>query len=122
MDVLNEYVKVVCGVKIVVLGVVYKFNIDDICEFFVLEIIGFLVCKGVEVVYYDFYVLVIEVDGCELLLFVLIMVLDGVDFVVIIIDYVMFDLKEVVECVLFILDICNVMLWVELSVDEFVRV
>jgi UDP-N-acetyl-D-glucosamine dehydrogenase len=56
-DALNEQEKSVNGSKILVLGVSYKANIDDIRESPALDIIGLLQRKGAKVVYHDPFVL-----------------------------------------------------------------
>lgn len=52
-DALNEYSKPLKGSKVLVLGVAYKPDIDDIRESPALDIIGLLQQKGAEVLYYD---------------------------------------------------------------------
>lgn len=65
----------------------YKKNVGDIWELFVIEILGLLVCKGVFVGFYDFFVNCIEVDGFVYERILLNDVLEDMDVVVIIIDY-----------------------------------
>ena len=53
MDALNDHGKAVNGSNILVLGVAYKPNIDDIRESPALDVIGLLKTKGAEVSYHD---------------------------------------------------------------------
>ncbi len=55
-DVLNESAKSIRGSKILVLGVAYKENIDDIRESPAIDIIELLESKGAEVLYNDPYI------------------------------------------------------------------
>jgi UDP-N-acetyl-D-glucosamine dehydrogenase len=62
-DTLNEHSKSVRGSRILVLGVAYKRDIDDLRESPALEIIRLLQGKGAEVSYHDAYCPVIQEDG-----------------------------------------------------------
>jgi UDP-N-acetyl-D-glucosamine dehydrogenase len=62
-DALNEHGKPVKGSRIVVLGVAYKRDIDDLRESPALEIMHMLQRKGAEVVYHDPFCPVIADDG-----------------------------------------------------------
>ncbi|KPL06186.1 hypothetical protein AMJ86_09585 [bacterium SM23_57] len=55
-DGLNEYEKAIKGSKILIIGVAYKPDIDDIRESPALDIIGLLKRKGADVVYHDPYI------------------------------------------------------------------
>lgn len=61
-DGLNEFEKAIKGSKILIIGVAYKPDIDDIRESPALDIIGLLKRKGADVVYHDPYIpqLVVE--------------------------------------------------------------
>jgi UDP-N-acetyl-D-glucosamine dehydrogenase len=61
-DGLNEFEKAIKGSKILIIGVAYKPDIDDIRESPALDIIGLLKQKGADVVYHDPYIpqLVVE--------------------------------------------------------------
>lgn len=63
MDGLNRYKKSVNGAKILVLGVAYKKNIDDVRESPALDIIRLLQEKGATVDYYDPFIESIRLDG-----------------------------------------------------------
>jgi len=62
-DALNEARKAVNGSKILVLGVAYKKDIDDLRESPAIEIIRLLQEKGAEVLYHDPYCAMIADDG-----------------------------------------------------------
>lgn len=65
-DALNDHGKAVKGSKILILGVAYKPDIDDIRESPALDVIHLLEEKGAEVSYYDPYIPFISQDGWEL--------------------------------------------------------
>jgi UDP-N-acetyl-D-glucosamine dehydrogenase len=65
-DALNEAVKPVHSSRIVILGVAYKPNVDDIRESPALDIIQLLQDKGAEVIYHDPYVSHLKFDDVEL--------------------------------------------------------
>jgi UDP-N-acetyl-D-glucosamine dehydrogenase len=65
-DALNEQSKAVRGSRVVVLGVAYKADVDDVRESPALDIIELLRKKGADVVYHDPYVPRIRLDGHEL--------------------------------------------------------
>jgi UDP-N-acetyl-D-glucosamine dehydrogenase len=56
IDALNDESKAVRGAKVVVLGVAYKRDVDDVRESPALDVIGLLEGKGAHVVYHDPYV------------------------------------------------------------------
>lgn len=60
-DVLNDYEKSLKGAKILVLGIAYKKNIDDMRESPALDIITHLSEKGAKVVYHDPYIANIKI-------------------------------------------------------------
>ncbi|MCF8012718.1 MAG: UDP-N-acetyl-D-glucosamine dehydrogenase, partial [Clostridiales bacterium] len=55
-DALNAHGKAINGSRILVLGVAYKKNVDDMRESPSVHIMGMLQCKGAEVEYSDPYV------------------------------------------------------------------
>jgi UDP-N-acetyl-D-glucosamine dehydrogenase len=65
-DALNQQSKAVRGSRIVVLGVAYKPNVDDVRESPALDIIELLRQKGADVVYHDPFVPSIRLDGHHL--------------------------------------------------------
>lgn len=60
---LNRQKKSVNGSRVLVLGVAYKRDIDDVRESPALSIIDLLMHRGAEVVYHDPYVAELELDG-----------------------------------------------------------
>jgi UDP-N-acetyl-D-glucosamine dehydrogenase len=65
-DALNAQSKSVRGSRLVILGVAYKPNIDDVRESPALDIIELLRQKGADIVYHDPYVPSIRLDGHHL--------------------------------------------------------
>lgn len=63
MKIFNKFKKFLNGLKILILGVVYKKDIDDIRELFVLKIIEIFEKENVEVEYNDLYVLSFIYNG-----------------------------------------------------------
>ena len=64
-DALNDEAKALRGSKVVILGVAYKPNIDDVRESPALEIIDILYEKGADVTYHDPYVASIRIGKGE---------------------------------------------------------
>lgn len=64
-DLLNSVGKPIRGSKILVLGVAYKRDVNDVRESPALDILGILLRKGAEVAYNDSYVPQLELDGIE---------------------------------------------------------
>lgn len=64
---LNDDAKSVRGSRILVLGVAYKPNVDDVRESPALDVIGLLRNKGADVVYHDPYVPKIRLEEGEML-------------------------------------------------------
>jgi UDP-N-acetyl-D-glucosamine dehydrogenase len=62
-DALNEVRKAINGSRVLVLGIAYKKNIDDLRESPALEILHLLQAKGAEVSYHDAFCPVIADDG-----------------------------------------------------------
>ena len=62
-DALNDVGRALKGSRILILGVAYKRDIDDVRESPALDIIRLLAEKGAEVVYHDPFVLQVQEDG-----------------------------------------------------------
>ena len=109
-DALNRYKKPLNGSKILILGVSYKPNINDMRESPALDIIHLLREKGAVVAYYDPYVPEIEIEGVqmysekELSTF-----LEKSDLVAIITNHEKFDYKLILEKSQLIFDARNAM-------------
>ena len=65
-DALNNQAKPVKGSRILVLGVAYKPDIDDLRESPALDVLGLLLRKGAEVTYHDPYIAHLDHDGWQL--------------------------------------------------------
>ena len=66
VDALNEQGKAVRGSHVLLLGVAYKRNIDDIRESPALDVIRLLLQRGADVSYHDPHVPVLKEDGITL--------------------------------------------------------
>jgi UDP-N-acetyl-D-glucosamine dehydrogenase len=66
VDALNEQGKAVRGSRVLLLGVAYKKNIDDIRESPALDVIKLLLRRGAQVSYHDPHVATLNADGISL--------------------------------------------------------
>lgn len=110
MEGLNDRAKAVKGSKVLVLGVAYKPDIDDVRESPALDVIGLLRLKGADVEYHDPYIPHIhhEKDGWKM---------DSVkdmmksvkeaDAVVIVTNHKEYDFKSIVDASQFVFDTRN---------------
>lgn len=98
-DALNDEGKAVRGSKIVVLGVAYKRDVNDVRESPALDIIGLLEEKGAQVVYHDPYVPEIRLEGDTTMKGVPYteQLLEFADCVVIVTDHSSIDYQDVVN-------------------------
>lgn len=98
-DALNEHGKAVRGSRVLVLGVAYKKDIDDVRESPALDVIRLLEEKGAEVVYHDPYVMELkgELEGRPQRVELTAAELDRADVVVIATDHTGVDYGWVVE-------------------------
>jgi UDP-N-acetyl-D-glucosamine dehydrogenase len=103
---LNEVGKAVKGSKIVIYGVAYKRDIDDVRESPALDIIHLLKKRGAEICYVDPYVPEIRFDGLTLLASDK-NVVKTADCVVIVTDHTEFDYKTLVADASLIVDTRN---------------
>ncbi|MBI5666752.1 MAG: nucleotide sugar dehydrogenase [Chloroflexi bacterium] len=96
---LNDDGKAIKGSKIVVLGVAYKRDVNDVRESPALDIIGLLQERGGEVVYHDPYIEQVRLDGGEIMHGVEYSdaLLEEADCVVIVTDHTWFDWQHVVD-------------------------
>jgi len=110
MEALNDRGKALNGSKILVLGVAYKPDIDDVRESPALDVIGLLRRKGAQVEYHDPYIPHIhhEADGWRMdsITDLMASVADA-DGVVIITDHKGYDYKAIVDCAKFVFDSRN---------------
>src|SRR5512147_263154 len=110
MEALNERSKALKGSKVLVLGVAYKPDIDDIRESPALDVIGLLQKKGALVKYHDPYIPHIhhEVDGWHMdSVQDLMAEVKAADAVVIITNHKVYDYRAIVESAAFVFDSRN---------------
>jgi UDP-N-acetyl-D-glucosamine dehydrogenase len=110
MEALNDRSKPLKGSKILILGVAYKPDIDDVRESPALDVIGLLQRKGALVEYHDPYILHIqhEAEGWHMdSITDLMKSVKEADGVVIITDHTAYDYKAIVECAKFVFDSRN---------------
>ena len=105
-DALNEDSKAVNGAMIVVLGVAYKPDIDDVRESPALDIISILQDKGANIVYHDPYVNQIRIANQEILTSTDYTrdLLTSADAVVIVTNHSTYDWQEVVDISRLVID------------------
>jgi UDP-N-acetyl-D-glucosamine dehydrogenase len=110
IDALNEDEKSVRGSKILVLGIAYKRDVDDVRESPALDVIGLLMNKGANVVYHDPYVPSFRLDDGELMhsTSYSTALLEEVDCVVIITDHTVFNWQQVLDHSKVVVDTRNV--------------
>lgn len=108
-DALNEYSKSVKGSTVLVLGVAYKPDIDDIRESPALDVIGLLENKGAEVIYHDPYIPHISDRGIEMdSVSQLIPAVKKVDCVAIITDHSCYDYEKILSSAKCVFDTRNI--------------
>lgn len=107
-DALNRFRKPINGSRILVLGVAYKRDIDDLRESPALDVIRLLEAKGAQVVFHDPYVAEIREDGSVRRSVPLTNAeLQSSDCVVIITDHQVIDYAAVVEHAALVVDTRN---------------
>lgn len=104
-DALNDECKSVRGSKILVLGVAYKRDIDDVRESPALDIISLLHNKGAHVTYHDPYVPSIRLEGDERMESTPYdQAVAGADCVVIVTDHSAFDYERLLNTAALVVD------------------
>jgi UDP-N-acetyl-D-glucosamine dehydrogenase len=107
-DALNQMGKPLKGSNILVLGVAYKPDVDDLRESPALDVIGLLNNKGASVTYHDPYIPSLDDDGMKLeRVEDLISAVQGADCVVIITNHSNYDYSEILEAANCIVDTRN---------------
>lgn len=96
---LNDDSKSIKGSKVVVLGVAYKRDVDDVRESPALDVIGLLQERGADVVYHDPYVEQVRLEEGEIMRSVAYTdaLLETADCVVIVTDHTVFDWQHVLD-------------------------
>ena len=110
LEAMNDRGKVLKGSKVLVLGVAYKPDIDDVRESPALDVIGMLQNKGAEVVYHDPYIPHIhhEYDGWEMdSVEDMMQAVKESDAVIIVTDHKAYDYAAIVDAAAFIFDTRN---------------
>jgi UDP-N-acetyl-D-glucosamine dehydrogenase len=110
MDALNERSKALKGSKVLILGVAYKPDIDDVRESPAMDVIGLLQKKGADVEYHDPYIPHIhhEVDGWQMdSVEDMVASVKEADAVVIITNHKEYDYDSIVNSAQFVFDTRN---------------
>jgi UDP-N-acetyl-D-glucosamine dehydrogenase len=112
LDAMNDRGKVLKGSKVLVLGVAYKPDIDDVRESPALDVIALLKKKGAQVSYHDPYIPQIHHDKEGWQMDSVKNVMQAVqesDAVVIVTDHKAYDYKAILDSATFIFDTRNAM-------------
>jgi UDP-N-acetyl-D-glucosamine dehydrogenase len=106
-DALNEQEKSVKGSRILVLGVSYKRDVDDVRESPALDILRLLESRGARVGYNDPHVARLELDSSVLTSLELLPAVGEADLVVIVTDHTAYDYPRILEKARLVLDTRN---------------
>ncbi len=104
---LNEREKSVKGSRVLVLGVTYKRDVEDVRESPALDIIKILEGKGARVGYNDPYVPELQLDHCSLRSQELLPSIRDADVVVIVTDHSAYPYRDIVEAARVVVDTRN---------------
>ena len=110
LEAMNDRGKTLKGSKVLVLGVAYKPDIDDVRESPALDVIGLLQNKGAQVEYYDPYIPHIhhEYDGWEMdSIDDMMKAVQGSDAVIIVTDHKVYDYPAILDTAAFVFDARN---------------
>jgi hypothetical protein len=106
-DALNDREKSVKGSQILILGVAYKRDVDDVRESPALDILKLLESRGARVSYNDPYVSELKAEGSSLRSEDLLPAVRRADLVVIVTDHGSYPYREIVEAAQVVLDTRN---------------
>ena len=106
-DALNERKRSVKGSRILILGIAYKRDVDDVRESPALDVLRILERKGAQVSYHDPLVPEMSLDGTAYRSQPLAAALSDADCAVLITDHSVFDIKDIVERVSLLIDTRN---------------
>jgi UDP-N-acetyl-D-glucosamine dehydrogenase len=106
-DAFNEREKSIKGSRILLLGMSYKRDIDDVRESPALDVLRILEQKGAEVVYHDPLVLELDMDGDNYRSQPLEESVKAADCVVILTDHSCFDIDKIVDDARLVVDTRN---------------
>lgn len=121
-DALNRDCKPMKGSRIMVLGVAYKADVNDIRESPALDILHFLIDKGAEVAYNDPFVPTLSLDGVELRCVDLSQeLLSKMDCVVIVADHSRYDWEGIVAVSKLVVDTRNATKGIEANPGKIIK-
>jgi UDP-N-acetyl-D-glucosamine dehydrogenase len=106
-DALNDQRRSVKGSRILLLGVTYKRDVDDVRESPALDILRLLANRGASVSYNDPHVPRLHLDSYTLASVELLPALEEADLVVIVTDHSAYDYRQIVERARVVLDTRN---------------
>ena len=106
-DALNEREKSVRGSRVLVLGVTYKRDIDDVRESPALDVLRILESRGARVGYNDPFVREVQMNGSTLVSEDLMPAVAAADLVVIVTDHSSYPYREIVEAARQVVDTRN---------------
>jgi UDP-N-acetyl-D-glucosamine dehydrogenase len=106
-DALNDRQKSVRGSRVLVLGVSYKRDIDDVRESPALDVLRLLESRGARVAYNDPYVRELRLNGARLVSEELMPAVTAADLVVIVTDHSRYSYREIVDAAQQVLDTRN---------------
>ncbi|MFN8428109.1 MAG: nucleotide sugar dehydrogenase, partial [Anaerolineales bacterium] len=124
MDALNDQGKALKGSKILVLGVAYKPDVDDVRESPALDVIGLLQNKGAKVEYHDPYIPHIhhETDGWQMdSVKDMMQSVKEADAVVVITNHKAYDYEAIVNAAKFVFDSRNATRKTSIGSEKVVR-
>ena len=124
MEALNDRSKTLKGSKVLVLGVAYKPDIDDVRESPALDVIGLLQIRGAVVEYHDPYIshILHETDGWQMdSVKDMMNAVKNADAVVIITNHKEYDYRAIVESAAFVFDSRNATRTVAKDSEKVVR-
>jgi UDP-N-acetyl-D-glucosamine dehydrogenase len=104
---LNDRERSVKGSRVLVLGVAYKRDVDDVRESPALDILKLLEARGARVGFHDPYVASLALDGQRLRSEELLPAIQAADLVVIVTDHSAYDYRQIVDNARLVLDTRN---------------
>ncbi|MBF0215798.1 MAG: nucleotide sugar dehydrogenase [Candidatus Omnitrophica bacterium] len=122
ITILGKYGKKVHGSKVLILGVTYKKDVNDLRESPALDIIKLLAKKGADISYHDPYIPYLDIGGIRSESIVLSKkTLRTFDIAVITADHSSLNYKEIVDCSNLIFDTRNILTKLNLTGKKTVR-
>ena len=122
-DALNERKKSINGSRILILGVAYKKDVNDMRESPSLEIIRLLKEKGAEILYNDPYIRRLNLDGLNSESFDLTdELLHSVDCAVIVTDHTSYDYQKIIENTELLIDTRNATKGIDNGKEKIIKI